>query len=272
MKFNRALFTSLFSKYLAIRPESQSMALGNWKSQQFGQYLLDAEKQLLARDCANLSGYRLMHLGLTGNGCALEPFDQLHQFYIRPSSGDLKFDCSSAVANYDDLPLPSDTLDVAIIQHALEYSESPQAVLSEAARVLAPGGHLILCVFNPLGPMGLTKWPMRLFTRRPEYDFFGLRKCRIHDWLSLLNCEVTGMQNGAYNLPIERTGWLEHCSFWERTCQMVGFPLGNFYMIHAVKRVAGGIRNTSTSWRPLAAKAYGTKRESINQSTTGSTE
>jgi hypothetical protein len=41
-------------------------------------------------------------------------------------------------------------------------------------------------------------------------------------------------------------------------------------MIHAVKRVAGGIRNTSTSWRPIAAKAYGTKRESIHQSTTGS--
>jgi hypothetical protein len=65
---------------------------------------------------------------------------------------------------------------------------------------------------------------------------------------------------------------LEHCSLWERTCQKIGFPLGNFYMIHAVKRVAGGIRNTPTSWRPLAAEAYGTKRESINQSTTGNTE
>ena len=99
MKFNRALFTSIFSKYLAIRPESRALALESWKNQQFGQYLLDAEKQLLARDCANLSGYRLMHLGLTGAGCALEPFDQLHQFYIRPLSGDLTFDCSSAVAN-----------------------------------------------------------------------------------------------------------------------------------------------------------------------------
>jgi len=80
MKFNRALFTSLFSKYLAIRPESRAMALESWKSQQFGQYLLDAENQLMSRDCANLSGYRLMHLGLTGAGCALEPFAQLHQF------------------------------------------------------------------------------------------------------------------------------------------------------------------------------------------------
>jgi SAM-dependent methyltransferase len=272
MKFNRAQFATLFSNYLTTKPESRAMVLDSWKSQQFGQYLLDAEKQLLARDCADLSGYRLMHLGLTGIGCALEPFNQLHQFYIRPSSADLKFDCSSAAANYDDLPLPCDSLDVVIIQHALEYSEFPQAVLSEAARVLAPGGHLILCVFNPLGPMGLAKWPMRLLTQRSEYNFFSLRKGRLFDWLSLLNCEVTGLQNGAYNLPVERPSWLEHCSFWERICQKVGFPLGNFYMIHAVKRVAGGIRNTSTSWRPIAAKAYGTKRESIHQSTTGSAE
>ena len=272
MKFNYSGFVALFSKFLAIKPESAAMALDNWKSQRFGQYLLDAEKKLLARDCTNLSGYRLMHLGLTGSGCALEPFDQLHQFYIRPLSGDLNFDCSSAIANYDDLPLPSDTLDVAIIQHALDYSHSPQAVLSEAARVLAPGGHLILCVYNPLGPMGLVKWPMRLLTKRIEYNFFGLRKNRLFDWLSLLNCEVTGLQNGAYNLPVERPNCLEHYSFWERICQKVGFPLGNFYMIHAVKRVAGGIRNTSTPWRPIGAKAFGSKRESINQSTTGNAE
>jgi len=271
MRFKHPLLTDYSFEHLAITPDNRAMDLDNWTALQFGQYLLDAETQQLSRDCIGLAGYRLMHLGVAGARCALKSFDQLHQFYIRPSEqSGLNFDGNSAVAAYEDLPLPSDVVDVAIVQHALEYSASPQAVLAEAARVLVPGGHMVLCVLNPLGPMGLLKWPMRLFTQRAEFDFFSLRKGRVFDWLSLLNCEVINIQNGAYNLPIDQPSWLQHRSLLEQMCQKIGFPLGNFYMIHAVKRVTGGIRNSSSSWRPLAAGTYGAKRANINQSTTGS--
>ena len=169
------------------------------------------------------------------------------------------------VAANEDLPLPSDVVDVAIVQHALEYSISPQSVLAETARVLAPGGHLILCVFNPLGPMGLLKWPVRMLTKRPEYNFFSLRKCRVYDWLSLLNCEVIEVQNGAYNFPIAAAKFLRHDTAWQKISEKIGSPWGNFYMIHAVKRVAGGIGNRTMAWRPLPAKPYGSKRTNINR-------
>ena len=265
MSINYLRLKNLYSKYLALSPDSEAMALDNWKGKKFGRYLLDIERQMLAEHCADLAGYRMMHLGLVGDCCALEPFNQLHQFYIRPSCSELNFDCSSVVAANEDLPLPSGVVDIAIVQHALEYSSSPQAVVAETARVLAPGGHMILCVFNPLGPMGLIKWPMRLATQRPEYNFLSLRKARVYDWLSVLNCQVIGVQNGAYNFPIERTGWLHQSSFWHRICEKVGSPLGNFYMIHAVKRVAGGIANRTRTWRPVAAKPYGSKRSNINR-------
>ena len=164
MRNKRQMLANLYQKYLAITPDSSAMVLDNWQSKKFGQYLLNSELKLLAENCADLAGYRMMHLGLIGEQCALEPFEQLHQFYIRPTSNDLCFVSSSVVAANEDLPLPSDIVDVAILQHALEYSSSPQSVLAETARVLAPGGHMILCVFNPLGPMGLLKWPMRLLT------------------------------------------------------------------------------------------------------------
>ena len=265
MRKNRQILANLYQKYLANSPDIGDMSLDNWKGKKFGKYLLDSEKKLLAEDCANLAGYRMMHLGLVGEHCALEPFNQLHQFYIRPSSAKLSFDCSSVVAANEDLPLPSDVVDVAIVQHALEYSVSPQAVLAETARVLAPGGHMILCVFNPLGPMGLLKWPMRLVTQRPEYNFFSLRKYRVFDWLSLLNCEVIGVHNGAYNFPIGGVNCLRDDTAWHKVCEKIGYPWGNFYMIHAVKRVAGGISNRATAWRPIATKSYGAKRTNINR-------
>ncbi|MGB2172870.1 MAG: class I SAM-dependent methyltransferase [Porticoccaceae bacterium] len=265
MRKKRQVLANLFQKYLEISPDGSTMALDNWKGKKFGKYLLDSEIKLLAENCADLSGYRMMHLGLIGEQSALEPFDQLHQFYVRPSCSDLSFDCSSVIAANEELPLPSDIIDVAILQHALEYSVSPQSVLAEAARVVAPGGHMIVCVFNPIGPMGLLKWPIRLVTRRPEYNFFSLRKSRICDWLSLLNCEVISIQNGAYNLPIGGANCFHQDTRWHKISENIGSPLGNFYMIHAVKRVAGGISNRVRTWRPLAAKTYGSSRTNINR-------
>jgi SAM-dependent methyltransferase len=260
MRKIRQILANLYQKYLAVTPDSRSLALQNWNGKTFGNYLLDSEKTLLAQNCAHLAGYRMMHLGLISDNCALEPFNQLHQFYIRPCGDDLAFDCSAVVAANEDLPLPSDVVDVAIVQHALEYSKSPQSVLAETARVLAPGGHMILCVFNPLGPMGLLKWPMRLATGRVEYNFFNLRKARVYDWLSLLNCEVIGVQNGAYNLPLGGASCFRHNTAWQKINEKIGSPWGNFYMIHAVKRVTGGISNRIGSWRPLTAKPYGSER------------
>ena len=102
-------------------------------------------------------------------------------------------------ADYDQLPLPNGVVDVAVVQHALEYSLSPQGVLAETARVLAPGGHLeTLVCYQPLGPIGLSKRPMRLFSKRPEYNFFWPEKRRINDWLALLNFHIIQVADDAF--------------------------------------------------------------------------
>ena len=48
----------------------------------------------------------------------------------------------------------SETIDVMLLHHALEFSTSPKAVLAEAGRVVMPGGHLILCMLQSLWPHG----------------------------------------------------------------------------------------------------------------------
>ncbi len=47
------------------------------------------------------------------------------------------------------LPLPDKSFDLAIIHQVLHYAEEPGEVLHEAARVLRPGGRLILVDFAP---------------------------------------------------------------------------------------------------------------------------
>ncbi|MGE0660775.1 MAG: ArsR/SmtB family transcription factor [Reyranellaceae bacterium] len=47
------------------------------------------------------------------------------------------------------LDLPDDSFDVVTLHQVLHYAEDPQAVLEEAARVLRPGGRLIVVDFAP---------------------------------------------------------------------------------------------------------------------------
>ena len=238
----------------------QALTVSNWRGKKFARYLLNVEQDLLRQISSQVAGYRLMHLGMASDNCQLDAFKQLHQFYVRPPCERLleahKNYSSSVEADYDQLPLPNAVVDVAVLQHALEFSASPQGVLAEAARVLAPGGHLILFVINPIGPIGLSKLPMRLFSKRPEYLFSSLRKGRIKDWLALLDFHTIEMADNAFALPFKRLSSFKRDSLWERSCVRFKLPLGNFYMIYAVKRVAGGISKRSRPWKATPSRGY----------------
>jgi ArsR family transcriptional regulator len=48
------------------------------------------------------------------------------------------------------LPLPDGGADTGIIHHVLHFAQQPGAAIAEAARVLAPGGRLLIADFAPL--------------------------------------------------------------------------------------------------------------------------
>lgn len=50
----------------------------------------------------------------------------------------------SALVGVEDLPLGDASVDRVLIIHALEFAESPEAMLSEVWRVLAPGGRIVI--------------------------------------------------------------------------------------------------------------------------------
>src|SRR5271169_755009 len=52
--------------------------------------------------------------------------------------------CSVRLADMYRLPLAENSFDVAVMQMVLHYAEEPQGVLAEVARVLRPGGRLII--------------------------------------------------------------------------------------------------------------------------------
>lgn len=258
---------SLLNRFRVSDLASTSADLKLWLESDFGRYLQVRERQLLQDSFSDLAGYRCMRLGLSEDQESLDCFKHIHRFSLHPTEINASH---GALANYIELPLMSESIDLMLLQHALEFSISPKAVLAEASRVIVPGGHLLLCIFNPYGPMGIAKFPMQLCSAKPQFRFHNLRFGRLRDWLSLLNFHVELIEHGAYNLPLGYSAAeqaVKSESRWEKACKKIRLPMGNFYMIHAVKRSPRGIGRPGRTWRAVTPESYnvaqGVKRNQL---------
>lgn len=225
--------------------------LKGWFESDFGAYIKAFERRTMGALYSQLPGYRLLSLGVPADSQLADNFAQLHRFSVYPAESD---GLHAAICNYDQLPIPSGVVDVVLLQHSLEFSASPKAVLAEVGRVVMPGGHLLLCVFNPYGFFGGLKWFMQLFFNRPQYRFHNLRCNRLSDWLSLLSFQVLDVHYGAFNPMGKAHPEGADLAAWDDWCERANLPCGNVYIIHAVKRERQGIGRRSVKWhRP----AYG---------------
>ncbi len=74
--------------------------------------------------------------------------------------------CTVRLADMYRLPMPDATFDLATAQMVLHHAEDPAGVLAEAARVLRPGGLLVIV---DLAPHGHADWTTRLAHRWPGF-------------------------------------------------------------------------------------------------------
>ena len=101
---------------------------------------------------------------------------------------------ANVISSFEELPIDTESLDLVVACHALEFAGDPHRLLREIDRVLVPQGRCIIVVFNPLGFQGVAR-PFKLFRNAPWCGrFYSLP--RIRDWLSVLG------------FSIEKSSWL----------------------------------------------------------------
>ena len=215
--------------------------LSKWFHTPAGRYLLDWEQGQFDSAVDDVFGYNAVQVGLP----EIE--------FLRQSRIALKVRAGtdagcSLVTESGRLPLASQSIDLVVLPHVLEFAEQPHQILREAERVLMPEGSIVISGFNPLSLWGAK----RAFVRRQDRPvpwsgrFLGL--LRLKDWLSLLGFELNGGRFGCYAPPFRHTRWLQRFRFMEKAGDRWWPVLGGVYVVRAVKHTVG-MRLVTPKWR-----------------------
>ncbi len=100
--------------------------------------------------------------------------------------------CESALkinAKSYNLPIQSESMDLVIIPHLLEFDAQRFQTIREVNRILKPGGELIMLNFNPysLSVRFQFLWDRKL---TDSWRAHFLSRTRVMDWLKLMNFEL----------------------------------------------------------------------------------
>lgn len=147
---------------------------------------------------------------------------------------------AALVSRFDELPFASQSIDLLVLPHVLEFAQEPHRVLREADRVLVPEGQIVITGFNPASLWGTRHWMGRLGLRPflpPSSQMITLP--RLKDWLKLLSFEVHRGRFGCYVPPVRNESWLARWGFLEKAGDRWWPVLGSVYALTAIKRVHG---------------------------------
>lgn len=209
-----------------------------------GAYLLAREQAYIDKTVADIFGYNALQIGMPEIDLLRANRMPLRMTLERAGSP-RDSPVVHVRADSAELPFASASIDLVLLPHALEFSETPHQILREVERVLVPDGHLVLTCFNPMSLWGV--W--HTFAGRGSYPWNGrfIHLLRIKDWLALLGFEMAGGAMGCYVPPCVSQKWLDRLGFMESAGDRWWPFSGAVTFLHAIKRVRG-MRVITPTW------------------------
>ncbi len=217
--------------------ESVIPMLKHWFDSELGQELLQAEKEVVERIVPTLFGMHLVQLSVDGRVQLYQDSPVTHCFSIVPEL-ELGLSEQNVVAQNTDIPLAHESVDVVLLHHALDFTDSPHQVLREASRVLRPGGHVIIVGFNPVSFWGMARLRRSKRKQAPWCGRF-ISHHRLSDWLKLLELTELKQLSGYYRLPFEKQKWRSRFAWLGSIARRAPGHSGAFSVILARKDIAG---------------------------------
>jgi SAM-dependent methyltransferase len=208
----------------------RTIDLDAWLAGPLGSLLLEQERAVVAASLECAFGLHCLQVGAWG-----EPATFLASARTRRAALVAARQVAGAALVSDPaaLALQSDSVDVMLLPHTLEFALDPHEVLREVARVLAGEGELVVLGFEPLG-----SWNVRsAFTRggSPPGIARTIPATRLADWLKLVGFEVGPPERYLYAPPFPGLGTAR--GFLERMGRRAWPRFSGAYLLRARKRV-----------------------------------
>lgn len=253
--------------------------MGHWLDGPGGRYLLAWEQAQLDHAVTDAFGFHALQLGLPELD-ALRANRMPHRWVVNdapvvpasltadtPADAGISTQAQDApvalASDFEALPFPSDSIDLVVLPHALEFAHDPHQLLREVERVLRPEGRVVVTGFNPASLWGLRQRLSRarlgigLGRGHPylprEGEFIGY--WRLRDWLRLLGFSLEAGHFGCWRPPLATERWLERFGWMDRVGERWWPVLGAAYLLVAVKRVRGMRLVGLAARRPQAARS-----------------
>ena len=202
-----------------------------WYQQASSSWILNLESEEISRIIKNIEGVYLVQMGRS--------LDVMHSkksqifAHIRLMSQFIDDSILSVQTNWQELPLLSNSVDIVVLVHLLEFINYPVKLLQEVFHALKPNGQLIILGFNPWSFWGLKK----TFSRSIPWNGRFWSRTQVKRWLINFNYSILYSKTFCYGLLSQKKLGRKIRVFIE-TAGRLSLPAGGrIYLLVAKKEV-----------------------------------
>ncbi|WP_409360339.1 class I SAM-dependent methyltransferase [Castellaniella defragrans] len=221
--------------------------LAEWLETPAGRYVRAWEQRQVDAMVSNAFGYHAIQIGLP-HWNLLQANRIPYKAWAHSPSAPFGTRAGRLVCEPEQLPFDTQSIDLVVMPHTLEWCADPHQVLREVERILMPEGRVVLTGFNPYSLWGLRESLPGLELRLPVSVPSQVSPARLKDWFRLLSFELDRGRFGCYAPLCATQTWLRRWRFMEHAGDRWWPAGGAVYAIAAVKRVSG-MRLVGPAWR-----------------------
>lgn len=224
--------------------------LRHWYTVGVGRRVLDAERAELDKVLCNLFGFHVLQVGVYADEYILGATRISHRVILDREAHTLSPELQALAlrGSAAALPIASQSVDVVVLHHTLEFSADAHQVLREIDRVLVPEGHVVIVGFNPWSCWLPWRWTLR-WSKQPPWCGRALGSARLRDWLSLLSFDVVYGKYFFFRPPLRHQGIMDRLTLLETLGARLWPVFGAAFILVGCKRVIA-LTPIKPRWKP----------------------